>query len=106
MTTCWASVLGGCNRKSQEHIVSRNIIKKLEVKNTISIFGAPWNECGVTHLNPSSLTSGILCRKHNQMLSEVDLEAGKLSTILNDIFIILIDKKYDKTNIEKKLNGK
>lgn len=102
LTHCWASELEGCNRPSKEHIISDVVISKLEIENEIGVFGAPWNEKEDIKIGKGAFTSKILCRRHNNMLSDLDKEAGKLSEILNDIFLLFVDKKlWDKSKTEK-----
>ena len=102
---CWASVLGGCDKLSREHIISDTVIDKLEANKQIVMFGSPWNENMELRIGKSSFVSKILCKKHNSLLSELDTEAGKMADILNDIFLLLVDKKYEKIDKVVKLNG-
>ena len=74
MINCWASVLGGCDKQSKEHYNSRSLWTNDDLTVTVAnLFdGKPQKR------NIHRLWSKILCVKHNNALSPLDEEVGKL----------------------------
>ena len=88
MKFCWAACLGGCSgKRSREHIVSPSFFDG----ESIMVSGFSWCKNKEKEIGLSSLTAKILCVKHNNDLSDVDIaaahafdvfrEASKLSNI-------------------------
>src|SRR5688572_3570734 len=71
---CWASVLGGCDGISGEHVVSEAALIGSERWAASDIRGRP---PGSYHTK--TFTANILCIRHNRDLSPLDAEIGKLS---------------------------
>jgi hypothetical protein len=66
---CWASALGSCSEKiSREHLISDSLF----VGNVVRVQGFSWCK-EAKEIGLSSLTSKILCKKHNEDLSPVDI---------------------------------
>ena len=68
MKKCWASSLGACGKSSREHFVSKGIFKGRELR----VKGFPWCKDEFASVGIESITSKVLCRRHNGLLSEVD----------------------------------
>ncbi len=73
MSECWASSIGSCTDKiSREHIVSRGLFEG----DIVMVKGFSWCRDEPRKIGLSSLTSKILCEKHNADLSVVDQEGA------------------------------
>lgn len=76
---CWASILGGCSSKmSKEHVISRSVNRAL---NLGAMLNNPKKWVGA-----EKLKLGILCNRHNSLLSELDQEAGKFAQTITNFF--------------------
>lgn len=64
---------------SREHYISAGIFDGVAV----TVFGLPWCKEEPRRISLSRAVSKILCRKHNECLSEFDGEAAKLSKFLS-----------------------
>jgi len=74
MVNCWASKLNDCcNNFSREHLVSASLFPK---SNSIFVQGFKWCLNEKREIGLASLTSKILCKHHNNSLSELDTAAG------------------------------
>ncbi len=74
LARCYAANLGGCKPPiSSEHFISRGILEQIGPK--IVIDGLPWSNRQVA-LPATSLGSNVLCKHHNSLLSDVDVEAA------------------------------
>jgi hypothetical protein len=72
MRTCWAQSYSECEGKiSREHLLSAGIFEQKE----IYVQGFDWCMGEEKRISVASLTSKILCSKHNNALSDVD-QAG------------------------------
>ncbi len=79
LTRCYASVLADCSIKiSREHFISESLLNYLNRDKNLLISGFPWVDSGGKSLPPSSLTSKILCERHNSSLSPLDSIAVRL----------------------------
>jgi len=82
MVFCWASSIGGCDGgPSREHIISEGI---LSLFSGVGVHGFPWCRDAPKTVGPSSLTSHVLCERHNSELSSTDAAAITLFTILRN----------------------
>ena len=81
---CFAGDLGGCSCKiSAEHYVSDALLKKIGETNSVS--GLAWlPENEERCIGNSSLTSKILCERHNRDLSVLDSEAAGFFEVLQE----------------------
>jgi hypothetical protein len=79
--TCWASSLGDCDRMSKEHIVS----KALFLGDTVEVHGFPWCKDAPKTIGMRNLTTTILCRRHNSLLSPVDQAAVRAFQALREM---------------------
>ncbi|MGA7244568.1 MAG: hypothetical protein WBX19_15375 [Terracidiphilus sp.] len=78
---CWAHPLGDCEGViSQEHYVSECLYPGGE----INVRGFPWCKDAFVPLPIRKLTSGILCVKHNNALSELDANANIALNTMRD----------------------
>lgn len=72
MRNCWANTYSKCSGKlSREHLISSGIF---EQKN-IFVHGFEWCKEYEKKISVASITSKILCEKHNNALSGID-QAG------------------------------
>jgi hypothetical protein len=70
---CWAECLGDCSEDpSREHILTESTIQGPE----LSVRGLPFLQGKTITLHKSQFKSNILCRKHNNGLSQVN-QSGK-----------------------------
>lgn len=75
---CWASPIGGCGGgPSGEHYCSETLWGK-----RIQIRGFHWCKSGYKDIPTPSAKARVLCQDHNNKLSPVDAEAGKLKTAI------------------------
>jgi hypothetical protein len=78
-----------CSKQiSREHYISRSVLKKLG--QILGLTGAHWQKKGKTlETSVGNLTAKILCKRHNEALSQLDSEAsiffGALADALKDI---------------------
>ena len=81
MDKCWANTIGGCCSKlSSEHYISGSLFG-----DSITVKGFGWCPQPKT-IGNASLVAKILCKNHNQFLSELDGEAKKLWEALDKTF--------------------
>jgi len=77
---CWANCLGDCNQgMSQEHLVSECLYD-----GEIKVKGLPWCKDTLKTIRIETLTAPLLCRYHNQTLSEVDKAAKQTLNTLRE----------------------
>ena len=72
---CYARALHDCTRKmSREHFISESVLKIIEVPNKgMTISGPNWlTEGEERNISLASLTSKVLCERHNAALSPLD----------------------------------
>ncbi len=82
MKKCWANSLWNCDWEiTREHIVSNVILNK-----TMLVKGFSWCKDEFKEVSASSLTSKILCEKHNYELSNFDSEAKNFVTIVDEYY--------------------
>jgi len=76
---CWAEPIGGCSDKmSREHLISAAVFPG----KMIMVQGFPWCKDTPKEIGLASLTSKILCDKHNSDLSPLDAAAGESAETL------------------------
>src|SRR5688500_9935061 len=69
---CWAHSLGDCDDKqSREHLVSASLWEG----DSITVQGFPWCRDAPATIGLANLTSKVLCKRHNSLLSPLDSEA-------------------------------
>ena len=75
---CYARNLGDCSPTiSKEHYISRGLLNIFE-GNTFKVLGFPWIDKDKSQkLTKNTLTSNILCQRHNSALSGLDTLAKK-----------------------------
>ena len=74
MPECWAKDISPCEGpQSGEHYVSKGLIDP----NGVIIRGLPFCDDEFVKISVSSLKANILCKRHNEMLSELDTEAKR-----------------------------
>jgi hypothetical protein len=76
---CWAATLGTCGGgPSREHYITDGIFEG----ETINAFGLPWCIDEPLSIGLAAATARILCKRHNEALSDLDNEASKLSKFI------------------------
>jgi hypothetical protein len=81
-SSCWADCLGNCSQESsQEHVISATVF----TDGVLTVKGLRWLNGVERRLPKSRLTAGVLCKRHNELLSPVDAEAGRLSILLRQV---------------------
>ena len=74
MVNCWASKLNNCcDNFSREHTISASLFPKSK---TIFVQGFHWCKNEQKEVSIAKLTSKILCKHHNNSLSQLDTAAG------------------------------
>lgn len=95
MEKCWANIIGNCSDKlSREHLISESVFKN----NEIEVSGFEWCRDKPKAVGLSSLTSKILCQKHNSDLSILDSEAANTFKKIREFSRI--------TNVRRNLKNK
>lgn len=75
--SCYASALNDCSRKlSREHYLSADVLTAMGEIHTIE--GAAWAKGRAVNLPTGALTAKVLCDRHNEALSPLDAEAGRI----------------------------
>ena len=78
---CWAASLGDCDDKiTREHVISQCLFKGDE----ITVQGFPWCLNEPKTIGLSNLVAKILCRKHNNNLSDLDAAALRAFDVLRE----------------------
>lgn len=87
MGTCFLEGYGECGGGiTGEHYISKNILKKMAVGQSVSIGGLPFQpDSTLENLGIKGLEANVLCGTHNHGLSDLDSEAGRLFDTLNAI---------------------
>lgn len=92
---CWAATLGDCSLQSScEHILSKALLEGP----LINIRGLPFLGGKAIELHKNQFKSNILCRRHNNLLSQVDV-AGISA------FDSLRDAESENPRQKNKING-
>lgn len=89
---CYLHSTNDCSTKiSREHFISKTVLEAMQ--GAIEFGGLPWiaPETTVTY-GINSLASNILCKRHNEALSPLDAEAGRIFRSLQDICLNLSPK--------------
>ena len=70
MNKCWAKNIGGCSSKiTREHLISNSLLEDM-----VLVEGFHWCKDSPKKIGSSNLTSNILCKHHNELLSPCDSE--------------------------------
>jgi hypothetical protein len=78
---CWASNLGDCfGGASREHYISDGIF----ASEAVTAFGLSWCRAEPIQIGLGAAVAKILCRRHNEALSDFDAEAASLSRFLTN----------------------
>ena len=81
---CYAAALNDCGGDpvTQEHYISKSLLTRFGQK--FFVGGLPWIPVGgARELTGSTLTAGILCRRHNNVLSPLDRTIGRFYDVLS-----------------------
>jgi hypothetical protein len=85
--------------------VSKNVLEAMD--DEIEFGGLPWIEPGeVASYGINSLTSNILCQRHNSALSPLDAAAGKLFRFIKEIGLDLNDNGPSQVSVSHLMNGR
>lgn len=80
--TCWAASLGDCSDKiSHEHILSKGLFG-----DEIRVQGMSWCQTAPKKIATDAFTAKILCKKHNEELSNADSAAIGAAQIFREAF--------------------
>jgi hypothetical protein len=84
---CFAAKTWECVKKmSGEHPMSRKVLKALSrVKKSVAITGHGWQDVPRKTVGIESLTARCLCKRHNEMFSDLDTQMGTLTGWLSDV---------------------
>jgi hypothetical protein len=100
---CYAGDLSDCSYTiTREHYFSRNILSTM---GSGRVSGFAWQSGETKELDFASLTSKILCDRHNSALSPLDAEAGELFMALGEIDAALADAAPAAPSKDYSLNG-
>lgn len=76
---CYARTLHDCSDAlSLEHYISKNLLQRLANGGYLQAEGFTWQKASRQRIPPATLASNVLCSRHNQVLSSLDAEAGRL----------------------------
>lgn len=94
--------IGGCTKISKEHLISKSVFHNDIDYNPgfIRGYGLPWNENKMVEIPFASLSAKVLCNHHNNALSNLDSEAGKVAKTFLEVKNIFF-KKSLRSNEEK-----
>jgi len=94
---CYASKLNNCSPKiTREHFVSHGILRAIGASGPVLTKGLRWQPASKEQFIPTNgLASNILCENHNSQLSDLDNEAIRLFTFLQNF------QKGDKATLPK-----
>ncbi|MEP7289114.1 MAG: SEC-C metal-binding domain-containing protein [Chloroflexota bacterium] len=83
---CFANVDHNCsNVISHEHFISETLLQQMNNDNTVKISGMKWQAKETFNRMPiPSLAPRILCTRHNNALSPLDMVIGRFSQMLQD----------------------
>jgi hypothetical protein len=75
---CYAHIRGDCkDGLSKEHFISKNILEEIHKMGGLRVHGLPWQKPGeALALSPTTLNARVLCKHHNESLSELDQAGG------------------------------
>lgn len=94
MVNCWASKLNDCcDNFSREHLISASLFPRSD---TVFVQGFHWCQNEQKEVGLASLTSKILCKHHNNSLSQLDTAAGHAFN--NFEYIAKLIKEANETN--------
>ena len=90
-----------CHTRSEEHYVSAAVLSKVD--RLIRVSGVPWLGQGETRDLPiPALKAGILCKRHNEAFSRLDLQASKFV----EAILRFSDASYNKQTRVATFNGR
>jgi hypothetical protein len=84
---CYATAFGDCAGKlTREHYISKVVLDTIEPTGPLAMTGGIYGPTP-KHLGSGSLTAKILCKRHNEGLSPLDVVGGKLQSALQWLLI-------------------
>jgi hypothetical protein len=86
---CYAAELVDCSENlSREHFISQGILRVLSRNGKVKIYGFRWQEENTTlELPTSTVSSRILCTRHNNALSGLDAMALRLFQGIDNVIL-------------------
>jgi hypothetical protein len=77
---CYASSTGDCSVKmSREHYISDDVLRTIDTTGAVKVDGLPWQKDPKGQwISRASMVARVLCKRHNEALSGLDAEAGRL----------------------------
>jgi hypothetical protein len=83
---CYANALGNCSTNiSREHFISEAVLKQQEIEGGVTAFGFSFLGDQSKPMPINGMAAKILCEAHNNALSPLDSEAGRLFKYSLDI---------------------
>ena len=80
---CYARAARDCSSKlSREHWISHGVLRSFSVDGRLYISGAPWLDGAQVRLPTNALGANVLCTRHNNALSQLDMMAANLFRVL------------------------
>jgi hypothetical protein len=74
---------------SREHYISHAVLKAIAQKGLVKLDGFSWQKEKAAWIPSATLTSRILCKRHNEALSPLDFEAGRFMRAVRDFHAAL-----------------
>jgi hypothetical protein len=95
---CYLAKTNNCSQGlTSEHYISKAVLQ--ELGENIEIDGAPWQEPGARKkVGINNLTSKLLCARHNNALSPLDIEAAKFFRAIKQASIELVERSLSRRN--------
>jgi hypothetical protein len=103
---CYANKYDNCiATMSKEHCLSHVILDTIDPSGLVKVVGAPWlNGKGET-ISTASLAAKVLCSGHNNELSVLDREAGRLFKAVCETENILLSPRKNPRHADYKFDG-
>lgn len=99
---CYLAPSANCSRElSREHYITRALIARPGLK----VRGMPWQAEEVLQISPDALTSKVLCRRHNAVLSPLDDHALRIYEALDTARTHATKRSLSRRNYANLLSG-
>ena len=92
---CYAAELGDCSGPlNREHFISKNLLKDFEKDDGLYVRGYPHNNVDTILMSAESLSAKMLCERHNNRLSDVDVEGSRFLLAFFRAHVGLLDEEF------------